>query len=122
MEFEIKSISPATVLKISFVVILTVSCIFIFLLSLMAMSLLSSMGDALGSMPLLEGMGPLEFNFGTILFSSIFNGILLALFIVFFLMLTIIFYNIYVSYFGGIVIQMKPKDGLILQSREADDE
>ncbi len=122
MEYEIKSISPSSVLKISFVVILTVSCIFVFLLSLMAMSLVSSMGDALSGMPLLEGMGPLEFNFGTILFSSVFNGILLALFIVFFLILAVIFYNIYVSHFGGIVIQLQPENDLTIQNGETSDE
>lgn len=88
----------------------------------MAMSLVSSMGDALSGIPLLESMGPLEFNFGTILFSSVFNGILLALFIVFFLILAVIFYNIYVSHFGGIVIQLQQGNDLTIQSGETSDE
>jgi len=122
MEYEIKSISPSSVFKISFIVALTVSCIFVFLLSLMAMSLFSTMGDSLSGMPLFEHMGPISFNLGTILFSSIFNGFFLALLVMFFIMLTIIFYNIYVSHFGGIVLQMKPVEGLVIRNKEKSNE
>ena len=118
MEYEIRSISPSSVFKISFIVILTVSCIFIFMLSLMAMSVLSSMGDSLSTIPLFQGMEAVSFTPLTILFSSIINGFFLALFIMFFIMLTIIFYNIYVSHFGGIIIQMKPHNESAIQSGE----
>jgi hypothetical protein len=110
MEYEIKSISPTSVFKISFIVVLTVSCIFIFLLSLLAMSLLSGMGDSLSNIPFFEGMEPINFSFGAILLSSIFNGFLLTLFILLFIMLTVIFYNIYVSHIGGITIQIESSD------------
>jgi len=118
MEYEIKSISPSSVFKISFIVTLTVSCIFIFLLSLLTMSLLSTMGDSFSNMPLFENMEPVSFNPVTILFSSIFNGFFLTLLILFFIMLTIIFYNIYVSRVGGIVVQMNPVNEPMIQSEE----
>ncbi|MCD6204901.1 MAG: DUF3566 domain-containing protein [Candidatus Marinimicrobia bacterium] len=122
MEYEIRSISPSSVFKISFIVILTVSCIFIFMLSLMAMSVISSMGDSFNSIPLFQGMEPVSFSPLTILFSSILNGFILALFIMFFIMLTIIFYNIYVSHFGGIMVQLKPHDELIPVDEGSDHE
>ena len=122
MEYEIKSISPSSVFKISFIVALTVSCIFVFLLSLMAMSLFSTMGDSLSGMPLFENMEPVSFNLGTILLSSIFNGFFLTLLILFFIMLTIIFYNIFVSHVGGIVVQMKPTEGLVIRGEDQSDE
>ncbi len=120
MEYEIKSISPTSVFKISFIVILTVSCIFIFLLLLLVMSLLSGMGDSLSSIPLLQGMEPISFNFGTILLSSIFDGFFLTLIILLFIMLTIIFYNIYVSRVGGIVIQIEASGEEPIHNSEPD--
>ncbi|MBU0713068.1 DUF3566 domain-containing protein [bacterium] len=120
MEYEIRSISPSSVFKISFIVVLTVSCIFIFLLSLIAMSLFSTMGDSLSSMPLFENMEPVSFNLGTILLSSIFNGFFLTLIILFFIMLTIIFYNIFVSYVGGVVLQIKPANEQMIRNEESD--
>ena len=121
MEYEIRSISPSSVFKISFIVVLAVSCIFIFLLSLIAMSLFSSMGDSLSSIPMFENMEPVSFNLGTILLSSILNGFFLTLFILFFIMLTIIFYNIFVSHLGGIVLQIKPANEPMIQIKESNE-
>jgi len=121
MEYEIRSISPSSVFKISFIVVLTVSCIFIFMLSLMAMSLFSTMGDSLSSMPLFQNMEPVSFNLGTILLSSILNGFFLTLFILFFIMLTIIFYNIFVSHLGGIVLQINPVNEPMIKIGESNE-
>jgi len=108
MEYEIKSISLASVFKISFLVVLTVSCIFIFIISMIAMWALSALGDSISSIPLFDNIDPAVFSLGGILFSSVFNGFILTLTIIFFIMLAIIFYNIYVSSMGGIIMQIEP--------------
>ncbi|MCD6440690.1 MAG: hypothetical protein J7L86_02735 [Candidatus Marinimicrobia bacterium] len=120
MEYEIKSISLASVFKISFLVVLTVSCIFIFIISMFAKWALSALGDSVGNIPLFENIDPAVFSFGGILFSSVFNGFMLTLAIMFFIMLAIIFYNIYVSYMGGIVMQIEPLENEQLIKQSAD--
>ena len=117
MEYEIKSISLSSVFKISFMVILTVSCIFVFLISLFAMWVFSMLGDSIVDMPLFQNIGPVSFSLGRIIFTSIFNGLFLPLALMFFVMLIVIFYNIYVSYMGGIVLQIAPlEDHQIIQT------
>jgi len=120
MEYEIKSISLASIFKISFLVVLTVSCIFIFIISMFAMWALSALGDSVSGIPLFENIDPAVFSLGGILFSSVFNGFMLTLAIMFFIMLAIIFYNIYVSYMGGIVMQIEPLEDEQLIKQSAD--
>jgi len=117
MEYEIKSISLSSAFKISFVVILTVSCICVFLISLFAIWVFSMLGDSIVDIPLLQNLEPVGFSLGRIIFASIFNGLFLTLALMFFVMLIIIFYNIYVSYMGGIVLQIAPsEDHQIIQT------
>lgn len=119
MEYEIKSISLSSVFKISFVVMLTVSCIFVFLISLFAIWVFSMLGDSIVDIPLFQNMEPVSFSLGKIIFASIFNGLFLTLALMFFVMLIVIFYNIYVSYMGGIVLQITPLgDHQIIQTEE----
>lgn len=118
MEYEIKSISLSSVFKISFMVILTVSCIFVFLITLFAMWVFSMLGDSIVDMPLLQNIDPVSFSLGRIIFASIFNGIFLTVGLMFFVMLIVIFYNIYVSYMGGIVLQIAPsEDHQVIQTK-----
>ncbi|MCF7885446.1 MAG: DUF3566 domain-containing protein [Candidatus Marinimicrobia bacterium] len=107
MLYEIKQVSLTSILKVSFLVLLTVLSIglmfFTLIIARMADFINTSLGEA-GGVELLQNI---DFNFTTIFFGSIFNGLFLTCVIVFILSLVIIFYNIYAKYIGGIKIEIE---------------
>lgn len=106
MEYEIKQISLTSVLKVSFLVFLTVISISLMFATL----LIARMADLLKNIDTTGGMDLLEninFNFFTIVFGSIFNGLFLTVGILFSISLFIIFYNLYAKYVGGIKLELK---------------
>ena len=102
MEFEIKSISLSSVLKISFLVALTVFTILCFFIYLFVFWFINLLGDTIQDIPLFNVPESFNFSLAGIIFGSILNGLLLSVIIVGVLLLIIIFYNMFSRWIGGI--------------------
>ena len=106
MQYEIKQISLTSVLKISFLVFLTITSITLMFFTL----LLARMADLIQNIEGASGMQLLEnieFNFFTIVFGSIFNGLFLTISILFTISIFIIFYNLFAKSIGGIKLELE---------------
>ncbi|HMA62693.1 MAG TPA: DUF3566 domain-containing protein [bacterium] len=107
MEYEIKNISLTSVLKVSFLVALTVSSIVIMFFTLIIARLANFINTTLETAGSMELIKNIDFDFFTIVFGSIFNGLILTGLILFVIALAIIFYNLYARYVGGVKIELK---------------
>jgi len=112
MNYEIKYINLGSLLKVSFLVGLTVICIALFFMQLFILRIIGFLRNSMHTFAQfeLESFEGLEIGLGGIIFSSIFNGILLTIIVVFFIILATWFYNIYSSHFGGIKIRLNAID------------
>lgn len=109
MDYEIKNISLSSVLKISFLVTLTVICILVFFLYLTIIWIISFFGESITDLPLFDVIEAPTFNIAGVFFVSIINGLLLTGVILFIMLLTVIFYNIYAKLIGGIHLNLEEK-------------
>ena len=109
MDYEIKNISLSSVLKISFLVTLTVICILVFFLYLTIIWIISFFGESITDLPLFDVIEAPTFNIAGVFFASIINGLLLTAVILFIMLLTVIFYNIYAKLVGGIHLNVEEK-------------
>jgi len=104
MKYEIKEISLTSVLKVSFLVstsILSISFIFIMLL---VGRMVKFFGETMGNTSNLDILT--ELNLPAIIFGAIFNGILFSFLLLIVISLSIIFYNFFAKYVGGIQLDL----------------
>ncbi len=113
MDYEIKYINLGPLLKISFLVILTVICISLFFMHLFILRIIDLFRESLHTFSQFDfnTLSGMEIGLGGIILSSIFNGVLLTILLVFLLILAGWFYNIYTHQFGGIQIRLKAMNG-----------
>jgi len=106
MDYEVKNIGIASVLKISFLVLLTVCSIFSFLFYLVIRWAITIMGNAMNSFPIFGSLDVADLNLITLLFASILNGLFITVILLIFILLVIIFYNLYARHVGGIQLTL----------------
>lgn len=109
MEYEIKNISLTSVLKVSFLVSLTVLSILFFFIYLFVIWFVNLIGDAVGELPFSSFVEKTDFSLSGVILGSIFNGILLTVVILFILLMSVIFYNFYAKWVGGINLTIENK-------------
>lgn len=109
MEYEIKNISLTSVLKVSFLVSLTVLSILLFFIFLFVIWFVNIIGDAVGELPFSYFLEKTDFSLGGVILGAIFNGILLTVVILFILLMSVIFYNLYAKWVGGINLTIENK-------------
>ncbi len=120
MEYKIKNICLASLLKISFLIGLVVGSIIFFFTLLLISWIISAMGSAIDTMPFGELVGQTNFSLLGILVLSLFEGLIFSIFITFLISLIVIFYNIFAKSFGGVVIDIEENN--YIESKSITDE
>lgn len=122
MDYEVKNIGIASVLKISFLVLLTVCSIFSFFFYLVIRWAITVMGNAIDSFPILGSLDVADLNLFTLLFASILNGLFITVILLIFILLVIIFYNLYARHVGGIQLTLTGEQPILHEGTDEIDE
>jgi len=122
MDYEVKNIGIASVLKISFLVLLTVCSIFSFFFYLLIRWVVAILGNAMDSFPILGSFDVTDLNLITILFASVLNGLFITVILLIFILLAIIFYNLYARHIGGIQLTLTGEQPILHEGTDEIDE
>ncbi|PIS27977.1 MAG: hypothetical protein COT43_07720 [Candidatus Marinimicrobia bacterium CG08_land_8_20_14_0_20_45_22] len=122
MDYEVKNIGITSVLKITFLTLFTVLSVFSFLFYLIIRWAITTLGNAVEPFPLLGSLDMTDLNLMTLLFASILNGLFITIILLIFILLAIIFYNLYARHVGGIQMTLSGERPILHEGTDEIDE